>query len=125
MRLIPQRIADSMTHALREVVIVFRVLVAEGHLHGSGGSMNHFEPQCEVVNIADQQFASGWPLCPLRLLGDGPGGRMSTGTIAAWTGSMPPRPARIGASHDSFSWNGLWLGVRGCVNSSGRRSSTG
>lgn len=63
-----------MTHALREVVIVFRVLVAEGHLHGSGGSMNHFEPQCEVVNIADQQFASGWALCPLRLPGDGPGG---------------------------------------------------
>ena len=46
---------------------------------------------------------------------------MGTGTIAARTGTMPPRPARIGASHDSFSWNGLWLGARRDASPGGRR----
>jgi hypothetical protein len=53
-----------MSHALREVVIVFCALVAESDLHRDGSSMDHLEPQCQMVHIADQQFASNLPLCP-------------------------------------------------------------
>ena len=113
--LLPDGLADRVPQAIGKVGVLISVLVAERHLDGNGRPVNHFKPEGQQADFADQELSCRWP--PLR----GRSRRMGSGTIAARAATTPRPTARIARSHVHLLSRWAGLGARGCVNSSGRR----
>jgi hypothetical protein len=49
-----------MSNTVREVGIVFSVLITKGHLNRGGRSINDVESKGEEVNLSAQNFGNAW-----------------------------------------------------------------
>src|SRR6185312_7230845 len=79
--LLPDGLADCVSQAIGEVGVLISVLIAKRHLDGNGRPVDHFEPEGQQADLADQHLSCRWPLCSQSA--SGRSRRMGPGTIAA------------------------------------------